>query len=123
MTKTQVTILFLLVLVMITAAIGLGRWSEQLNPDGIMPHPTSTESGVSASTDSANSQEAAPRDAFSFGASMGLLGCALLYFCIAVGLIIQTKSQRRKIGTFTFSIAGLAGFSFVLSYLIDDLFF
>lgn len=115
MTKAHIVIFILMITTMIAAAIALGNWSEQLNPDGITPHPaTNDQSPASAST---------PRDAFSFGVSMGLLGMSLLYCCVAFGMFIQSKTQRRTVGTFTYWVAGLALSGFVLSYLIDDYFY
>lgn len=105
----------MLIVGMIAAAMALGNWSAQINPNGITPHPvaegeTATDTNV-------------PRDAFSFGVSMGLLGTALLYCCIAFGLFIQAKSNRRAASKFTFWVAGLAALGFALSYLIDDYFY
>ncbi len=114
MTKTQIFIFAILIAGMIAAALALGNWSEQINPDGIMPHPA-----AEGETAEAN----APRDAFSFGVSMGLLGTALLYCCIAFGLFIQAKSNRQPISKFTLWVAGLSVLGFALSYLIDDYFY
>ncbi|MFK7858679.1 MAG: hypothetical protein AB8B64_07660 [Granulosicoccus sp.] len=115
MSKTQSIILVALIVLMGSVAIMLGNLSEQINPDGIAPHPlaegeTAVESGKS-------------RDAFMFGVSMGLLGCALAYCCVALGLLISARSKGAGISRFTYWIAGLAGLGFALSYLIDDYFY
>lgn len=114
MNKVQITIFVILAAVMVGSAFTLGRWAEQINPDGISAHPN--EEGV------ADSVNQAPRNAFSFGVSMGLLGSGLLYCCIAIGLLIQARSKQAKPDTFIYWIAGLAGLGLVLSYLIDDYF-
>lgn len=115
MTKQQILILLVLAAIMVGIAILMGRWSEQINPDGILPHPTPP--GAS------QEQSIEPRDAFSFGVSMGLLGSALLYFCLSAGLMIQSRSKGKTISQFIFCMAGLAALGFVLSYLIDDFFY
>lgn len=115
MSKRQIFILCVMALIMVGAAFMLGNWSEQINPDGIAPHPVADGE--------AELQADAPRDAFSFGFSMGLLACALAYCCMAFGLVISARSKGRAISRFTYWVAGFAGLGFVLSYLIDDYFY
>lgn len=114
MSRTQTWIIAALAIVMMCAAYALGNWSEQINPDGITPH---------LATDDKDTVIEAPRDAFSFGASMGLLASGLAYCCLAFGLLIQAKSKGRGATAFTFWVAALAVLGFVLSYLIDDYFY
>lgn len=120
MTKKQLLMLLVMALIMVSAAIAIGRWSEQVNPDGIMPHPAPAGEQVEHSTNKSNEL---PRDAFSFGVSMGLLGSALLYFCVAAALSIQSRSQGKPMNRFIVSIGAMAALGFVLSYLIDDFFY
>lgn len=115
MTRTQLFIFAMLIIGMVAAAMMLGNWSEQINPEGIAPHPVA-EGDTAADSN-------IPRDAFSFGVSMGLLGTALFYCCIAFGLFIHAKSNRQSVSKFTFWVAGLAVLGFALSYLIDDYFY
>lgn len=115
MSKNQSFIVVLLAIVMVVVAMFLGNWSEQINPDGIASHPV-------VEGDTALDQSA-PRDAFSFGISMGLLATALVYCCVAFGLLISAKSKGRGVSRFTYWVAGLAGLGFALSYLIDDYFY
>lgn len=141
MTKTQLVILAVLAMGMVAIAMALGNWAQQINPDGIAAHPaganTEVDANSSAGTGAAEketvedpdrasaSAEAGepPRNAFSFGVSMGLLGTGLLYCCIAFGLFIGARSRGRSVGPFVYWVAGLAGLGFVLSYLIDDYFY
>jgi hypothetical protein len=119
MSTRQYAILIALVALMTAVAVGLGRWSEQLNPAGIQ---SITESATDATTTiEAGAEE--PRNAFTFGASMGLLGSALLYCLIAAGLLLRARSLGRPPGRFAYFVAGLAAVGFVLSYLIDDYFY
>ena len=121
MTKTHILILVALAAGMLVSAIALGNWAAQINPDGIAAHPVAnTESEPAAISNSAGE---APRDAFSFGVSMGLLATGLLYCCIAFGLLIRARSQRKAANPFIYWVAGLAGLGFVLSYLVDDYFY
>lgn len=115
MITRQGFILAILIMLMVLIAVSLGNWSEQINPNGITPHP--------AADGQAPIEPIQPRDAFSFGVSMGLLATALGYCCIAFGLLITARSKGEKASRFTFWIAGLAGLGFALSYLIDDYFY
>jgi hypothetical protein len=115
MSKTQIGIFLFLCAAMVGSAYLLGNWADQLNPEGIAPHP--------AAEGNTEPVDTSTRDAFAFGVSMGLLGSALLYCCIAFGLFIQAKSQRKSVGVFVYWVAGLAGLGFALSYLIDDYFY
>lgn len=115
MSKSQSFLFALFAIIMVVAAWQLGSWSEQINPDGIAPHPA-----VDGNPDATPS---APRDAFSFGVSMGLLAAAMAYCCIAFGLMIGAKAKGRTVSRFTYWLAGLAGLGFALSYLIDDFFY
>jgi len=115
MSKIQKMVLVILIITMVLVAVTLGNWSEQINPDGIAPHPI-------AQGDIAEAQSA-PRDAFSFGVSMGLLTMALAYFCLAFGLVISARSKGKSLNRFTIWVAGLAGLGLALSYLIDDFFY
>ncbi|MFK8080906.1 MAG: hypothetical protein AB8B97_11530 [Granulosicoccus sp.] len=115
MSKSQSFVFIVLLVIMILAANTLGNWSEQINPEGITPHPAVDGEEVV--------EQRTPRDAFSFGVSMGLLGCALAYSCVAFGLMIRARSRRQKASHFTYWLAGLAGLGFVLSYLVDDYFY
>lgn len=115
MTTVQKILVVLMLLAMAAAAMLVGNWSASINPDGIAAHP--------AAEGQAPQTEIQPRDAFSFGASMGLLGMSLLYCCAAFALFIRAKSRQRTTSTFTYWIAGLAIAGFILSYLIDDYFY
>ncbi len=115
MTYRQYIILAGLVAIMALTAYGLGQWSVSLNPDGIIPHTPVTEPAAEASAE--------PRSAFTFGASMGLLGVGLLYGMLAAVLILRAKTRGLPAGRLLYSIAGLAAAGFALSYLIDDYFY
>lgn len=106
---------------MLLVANGLGRWSASLNPDGIQPHPVAA-SDVNDAADSRAAQ-GQPRNAYTFGASLGLLGTSLLYCLLAFGLLIQKKSRALPANTFIYCVAGIAGLGFVFSYLVDDYFY
>ncbi|MFK7995937.1 MAG: hypothetical protein AB8B87_17505 [Granulosicoccus sp.] len=115
MSNTQKIFLAVLAVIMIAVAMALGNWSERINPDGIEPHPVAAgETAIEPVT---------PRDAYSFGISIGLLATALAYCCLAFGLLIQAKSKGRPASRFTYWVAGLAGVGFALSYLLDDYFY
>lgn len=115
MSKRQIALLCVLALIMAAVAYALGSWSEQINPDGIEPHPVAEGEPLQEPVES--------RDAFYFGASMGLLACALAYCCLAFGLVINSKSKGHAISQFAYWVAGLAVSGFALSYLIDDYFY
>ena len=125
---------------MILAAFGFGRWAESVNPDGISTAEltadtteANAEVGTEETTDGANENLNQPptnttpnvdsRDAFNFGASIGLLAAALLYGTFAIALLIRAKSTNRAPDPLTFWIAGLAGLGLALSYLVDDFFY
>jgi len=78
---------------------------------------------ITDATPSGSQTTDTPRDAFSFGVSMGLLASGLLYCCIAFGLLISARSKGQGANPFIYWVAGLAGLGFVLSYLIDDYFY
>lgn len=120
MTKVQIIILAALAASMVAIAMMLGSWAEQLNPDGIAAHPVAS---VELEPTSNAVSEEAPRDAYSFGASMGLLAAGLLYCCIAFGLLIQARTKGKGANAFIYWVAGLAVLGFVLSYLVDDYFY
>lgn len=113
MTTLNWSIVIALTVLMIAAAIGVGRWAEAVNPEGITPPTTSEETVAAQDT----------QDAFSFGASIGLLGSALLYATVAIGMLIQAKTSSRPPYPLTYWIAGLAGTGLALSYLVDDYFY
>ena len=112
------TIFALLAAFMVLAAVAMGNWSKQINPNGIAQTPVAQVPDIPDT--SAHSSET--RDAFSFGASLDLLAMALLYCCIAFGLPIQAKSKRRPANRFIYRFAGLALVGFALSYFVDDYF-
>lgn len=121
MTKNEYAIVVALIIFMALAANGLGRWSSSLNPDGIQAHPApTTETAESTET---TTPESTPRNAFTFGASLGLLGVSLLYCLIAAGLLIRKKSQGQAASKLIYCVAGIAGVGFALSYLVDDYFY
>jgi len=121
MTKNEYVIVIALVLFMALAANALGRWSASLNPDGIQPHP---EPGTAPVENTELSTEhTSARNAFTFGASLGLLGVSLLYCVIAAGLLIRKKSKGLPASRFIYCVAGIAGVGFLLSYLVDDYFY
>lgn len=113
MTSKELIILAVLATVMLAAATTLGNWSATINPDGILPHQNEAN-GV---------QNAQPRDAYWFGASIGLLGTSLLYCCIAMGLLILARTKKKPVSQIAYWIAGLAASGFILSYLVDDYFY
>lgn len=138
MTHRQYLVLAILAALMLATAFGLGRWAENLNPDGIIPHTpvaqdavTGSDAGAASSTDesTSNANQSAPADpaearsAFTFGASMGLLAAGLLYCVIAAGLLLQQRAKGLPVNRFIYSVAGLAAAGFALSYLIDDYFY
>lgn len=153
MTSRQSIILALMIVFMAAAAIGLGQWAEQVNPDGILIQAPAEKTDIGQVSGSTNTPDttgvsdttAAPdaaaiaeagdsavtetvavterRDAFQFGASLGLLGVGLLYCMIAAGLWLQGKSSGKPAGTFIYLVAGLAVIGLVLSYVIDDYFY
>lgn len=120
---------------MILAAFGFGRWAESVNPDGISAAELTvetTEGTAEGTTDGATENLNQPptrtptvdsRDAFKFGASIGLLAAALLYGTFAIALLIRAKSTNRSPEPLTYWIAGLAGLGLALSYLVDDFFY
>lgn len=130
MTQRQYLILIILTLMMALTAYNIGKWAESVYPQGIVPQ---TPTGAEPLTQAPASQEQAlqplpsetgqPRSAFTFGASMGLLGVGLLYCLIAAGLMIKARASGMKPGIFIYSVTGLAVTGFVLSYLIDDYFY
>ncbi len=119
MTHRQYIILAGLVAIMALTAYALGQWSVSLNPDGIIPHAPVTETGAVASTDAS----VEPRNAFTFGASMGLLGVGLLYGMLAAVFLLRARTRGLPASPFIYSIAGLAAAGFALSYLVDDYFY
>jgi hypothetical protein len=121
MTKNEYVIIIALTVFMALAANGLGRWSSSLNPDGIQPHPLPSSEFVDITE--TTSQESIPRNAFTFGASLGLLGVSLLYCLVAAGLLIRRKSRGLPASNIIYCVAGIAGFGFALSYLVDDYFY
>lgn len=121
MTKNEYVIITALIVFMVIAANGLGRWSASLNPDGIQPHPIAS-SEVKDPADS-GVRQSEPRNAYTFGAALGLLGTSLLYCLLAFGLLIRKKSQALPVNTFIYCVAGIAGLGFVFSYLVDDYFY
>lgn len=135
MTQRQYLVLIILAVLMAVAAISLGRWAENLNPDGIIPHTPvtqATEGDVAtsiAATDPSiaisetTAAPSEPRSAFTFGASMGLLAVGLLYCVIAAGLLIRQRSKGLPANRFIVSVAALAVAGFAMSYLIDDYFY
>ena len=123
MTHRQYLILAGLVAIMALSAYGLGQWSVSLNPDGIIPHAPVTESTVEPSAEASSKAVDEPRSAFTFGASMGLLGVGLLYGMLAAVLILRAKTRGLPAGPLLYGIAGLAAAGFALSYLIDDYFY
>lgn len=137
MTHRHYLVLAILAALMAISAIGLGRWAENLNPDGIIPHTpvvqdaTSGENTSTASSadtlepalDNGAESDELPRSAFTFGASMGLLAAGLLYCVIAAGLLLQRRAKGLPVNSFVYSIAGLAVIGFALSYLVDDYFY
>ena len=116
---------------MILAAFGFGRWAESVNPDGISAaeltvdtaEETAAETTESVNQPSSTTPTLASRDAFKFGASIGLLAAALLYGTFAIALLIRAKSTNRSPDQLTYWIAGLAGLGLALSYLVDDFFY
>ncbi|ASJ75356.1 hypothetical protein [Granulosicoccus antarcticus] len=127
MTHRQYLTLAVLVALMMAIAIGLGQWSANLNPDGIIPHTPIAEVAPSAeSNEAADVVESVPaeaRSAFTFGASMGLLATGMLYCMLAAVLLLKAKSRGFPASKFIYSVAGLAVAGFALSYLIDDYFY
>ncbi len=115
MTRRQYLILAFLVALMALTAYSLGQWSVSLNPDGIVPHAPATETAADTSVE--------PRNAFTFGASIGLLGVGLLYGMLAAVFLLRAKTRGLPAGPFIYSIAGLAAAGFALSYLVDDYFY
>ncbi|MGQ7843525.1 hypothetical protein ACUNV4_03530 [Granulosicoccus sp. 3-233] len=126
---------------MAAIAFSLGRWAENLNPDGIIPHTPvvqdaasgdttamDTTGGTASSTASeagsdTSAESVTPRNAFTFGASMGLLAAGLLYCVIAAGLLLRQRARGLPANRFIIAVAGLAVTGFALSYLIDDYFY
>lgn len=115
MTQRQYVILAVLAALMFAIAFALGQWSAGLNPDGIIPHAPSSEATGALSAE--------PRNAFTFGASMGLLATGMLYCMLAAVLLLKAKSRGFPVNKFIYSVAGLAVAGFALSYLIDDYFY
>ena len=120
MTKKEYVIVIALIVLMALAANGLGRWSSSLNPDGIQPHPVP---GSEVVDNTETTKKSTPRNAFTFGASLGLLGMSLLYCLIGAGLLIRKKSRGLPVSKFIYCVAGIAGLGFALSYLMDDYFY
>lgn len=123
MSKVQIIVFIVLAVGMVAMSMLLGNWAEQLNPDGIAAHPDAAVESAVTTAESSEQTSDAPRDAFSFGVSMGLLASGLLYCCIAFGLLISARSKGQGANPFIYWVAGLAGLGFVLSYLIDDYFY
>lgn len=128
MTNTQTSIIAVLTVLMFAAAFGLGRWAEYINPDGIKAFPVAVDAPSTtppANDASVNDRQDGdpPRNAFYFGASMGLLAMALIYATVVMGLLIRARSIGRKPDKFVFWLASLAGSGLLLSYLVDDYFY
>ena len=121
MTPLKWLIVLILSAMMLAAAVGFGRWAESVNPEGIT-EPVTTANLPDTQTPSepvvTNS-----RDAFTFGASIGLLAASLLYATFAIALLIRAKSKGWAPDQLTYWIAGLAGVGLALSYLVDDYFY
>lgn len=114
MTTNHYILIALLAALMGASAFAIGSWAQSINPEGISPiTDTVAAAGSSPQT----------RNAFMFGASIGLLGTGLLYCVIAMGLLIQAKSKGRSAGVTVYCVAGLALAGFVLSYVVDDYFY
>lgn len=131
MTHRQYIILAGLAAIMALTAYSLGQWSVSLNPDGIVPHTPATQSAGETLAETSNESvtkpvsEAVvePRSAFTFGASMGLLGVGLVYGMLAAIFFLRAKTGGKPVGPLIYGIAGLAATGFALSYLIDDYFY
>ena len=119
MSSKQIITLASLAILMVSVAIGMGRWSEQINPDGITMNPVSENAELAVD----NHTDTEPRDAYTFGVSLGLLGTGFLYCCIAIGLLIHARSKGKPASKFIYWVAGFAGLGFALSYLVDDYFY
>ncbi len=131
MTPLKWLIVLCLAAFMIFAAFGFGRWAESINPDGIsaaeLSVDTAEETAEKPTENLKRPTSTTPtiesRDAFKFGASIGLLAAALLYGTFAIALLIRAKSTNRSPDQLTYWIAGLAGLGLALSYLVDDFFY
>ena len=119
MSSKQIITLAILAILMVLVATGMGRWSEQINPDGIAMNPATQSADVQAD----NVTNAESRDAYTFGVSLGLLATGFFYCCIAIGLLIHAKSKGKPASKFIYWVAGFAGTGFALSYLVDDYFY
>ena len=85
MTQRQYMTLAVLAAIMALAAIGIGQWSEGLYPDGIAAH--------APAADASEQEVPTQRNAFTFGASMGLLAVGLLYGLLTAGLLVHAKTR------------------------------
>lgn len=130
MSQRQYLILIILTLLMALSAYNMGKWAESVYPQGIIPQtpgsddiarqePVSEPPTPSTPLNDADQ----PRSAFTFGASMALLGMGLLYCLIAAGLLIKARASGIKPGIFIYSVTALAVSGFILSYLVDDYFY
>lgn len=122
MSKHQYFILALLLLGMCVISYAVGNWAQTLNPDGIQD-VAATAASETGNDGLPNPATDVPRNAFSFGASIGLLATGLLYCLIAFGLLIRAKTKMQTAGVFTYCVAGMAVTAFVLSYVVDDYFY
>lgn len=123
MTHRQYIILAALAAIMALTAYSLGQWSVSLNPNGIMAHTPATQTTVEAPAEGTVETATEPRSAFTFGASMGLLGVGLVYGMLAAIFFLRAKTGGKPVGPFIYGIAGLAATGFALSYLVDDYFY
>ncbi len=123
MTHRQYVILAGLVAIMALTAYSLGQWSVSLNPEGIIPHTPATQATAEAPAEAIVDSAVEPRSAFTFGASMGLLGVGLVYGMLAAIFFLRAKTGGKPVGPLIYGIAGLAAAGFALSYIVDDYFY
>lgn len=111
MNSKKILVIIALIAAMIFVAIYIGNWAVDKNPDGLKLHSPSDEAANTGSS------------AFGFGASIGLLGTALLYCLLAAGVLITNKIRKIPAGTMPLTIAIVAAVGFTASYVVDGYFY
>lgn len=97
---------------MVVIALGAGYWFAANNPGGMQLHAPVAE----------GSAEPEVRNAFAFGASIGLLASCLIYSVVLFASMIRAGTRQQRPGTWCYLLAVIIALGFVASYLLDTQF-